>query len=264
MVDMPTTGAIAGLVTRQAATVIAGSLITHGVGTSSQTEAIAGAIALLLSLVWSWWQKTGQQKLLGQVAKLKSSVPEHVSDAKAAEIATVAVTKGIPVDLAGKSVGLLIAFIAISALFSGDVSAQQRKFPQIIDGGQRTDATDNVQAGSAKGVAKIGGVIANIKQFTIDDLTAAAADADAQNPPDPAGDCWRILIPAVQAQTSPLPSGLGLAQAIQKARDLQRQLKRGVSDDIKAKCAIVLWDAEAALLKLGLNLAPIPKIGLPF
>jgi hypothetical protein len=166
----------------------------------------------------------------------------------------------------------LTAFV-IPAFAQPSLAPQKRITPL------RTDATDSaVQAGSPQGLSQLSGVIGKIKDFTVADLTAAAEDAEAQLCtdgsvdadgklrvcPDPAGKCWRTLIPLVQAQQSPLPAGLGLAQALQKARDLRRKVQAGVPDIVKEACAIVLWDAEKTLLQFGLRLAPLPGLpGLP-
>lgn len=92
-----------------------------------------------------------------------------------------------------------------------------------------------------------------IKQFTVDDLTAAAADATANG--DYSADCWNALIPLVQAQadTLALPTSIGAAQLLQKARDLDRKVTAGIPDAIKKTCGPVLWDAQQTLLKLGIQ-----------
>lgn len=213
---------------------------------SSMYPAIAADVADGLLLAYTIYLNRGMKKV---------PVDAHAT-VFGATVSKAGETKVKPVDLAGKinTGGAGVIILCILAMSSHDARAQRL---------QRDDA--QVTTGSDQGVAKIGAIIGRVKQFTINDLTAAAADADNQVPPDPAGDCWRALIPVIQTQQSLLPAGLGLAQAIQKARDLQRRAQRGVSDDIKAKCAIVLWDAEAALIKLGVNIAPVPKLpGLPF
>lgn len=212
---------------------------------SSMYPAIAADVADGLLLAYTIYLNRGVKKV---------PVNAHVT-VSGVTVSKAGDTTVKPVDLAGKiSGGAGVILLCMLLLSSHDAHAQRL---------QRDDA--QVTTGSDQGVAKIGAIIGRVKQFTINDLTAAAADADNQVPPDPAGDCWRALIPVIQTQQSLLPAGLGLAQAIQKARDLQRRAQRGVSDDIKAKCAIVLWDAEAALIKLGVNIAPVPKLpGLPF
>ena len=64
--------------------------------------------------------------------------------------------------------------------------------------------------------------IGAIQSFTVADLQAALADANAQTPPDTvAAGCYTALIPVVQASvTNPLPQTKGLFILIQKARDL--------------------------------------------
>lgn len=63
--------------------------------------------------------------------------------------------------------------------------------------------------------------IGALQSFTVTDLQAAIADAQAQTPPDTVAiTCYNALIPAVQANVNnPLPTKAGIFLAIQKARD---------------------------------------------
>lgn len=232
-------------IARHVLTSIGGSLAAAGyIKGDAGVQEFVGAGLVLLGIAWSWWQKRGQAQVLAAVTKagglVRHDAPVSTAVAKAK-------------DVAAQTTGLILFAVFLCAAPDHVFAAQKL----------RTDSVENVQAGSTVGAQTIQSVINNVKQFTIDDLTAAAADAEAQTPPDPAGECWRVLIPMVQAQQSLLPKGLGLAQAIQKARDIQRQTQAGVPDQIKAKCAIILWDAEGALLKLGIRLTPLP-VKLPF
>ncbi len=93
----------------------------------------------------------------------------------------------------------------------------------------------------------------NLQAFTLADLKAALADANAQTPPDTDhADCWAALIPLVEAGiANPLPKGAGLAQLAQKyfdfeARAAQPLFPRSV---VKA-CAVVTSDLRITFLRL--------------
>ena len=93
-----------------------------------------------------------------------------------------------------------------------------------------------------------------VQQFTVDDLNAAIADANAQTPPDTVADgCYQALLPIVQGGVAnPLPASPGVFQAMQKARDAQAlianmQSPTGPLAGVNAACApLVLPGAEYA------------------
>lgn len=109
-----------------------------------------------------------------------------------------------------------------------------------------------------------------IQNFTVDDLTAAIADANAQSPPDKvAVACYQALLPIVQGGVAnPLPSSPGVFQALQKARDAQALLANmqsptGPLAGVNAACAPLVLAAQNMLVQLGiLTGAVAAKIGL--
>jgi hypothetical protein len=109
-----------------------------------------------------------------------------------------------------------------------------------------------------------------VQQFTVDDLNAAIADANAQNPPDKvAAACYQALLPIVQGGVAnPLPASLGVFQALQKARDAQAlianmQSPTGPLAGINAACAPLVLQAQNTLVQLGIMTGAVAaKVGL--
>ena len=114
--------------------------------------------------------------------------------------------------------------------------------------------------------------ITSIQAFTLADLQAALADANAQSPPDTRhGACWSALIPIVQANIpNPFPAGLGLAQLVQKTFDDQTLLfgHQAWKDTIAQACALTVLDLNSNLATLlsaaGLGAIVVPKLPPPF
>lgn len=102
--------------------------------------------------------------------------------------------------------------------------------------------------------------VALIQAFTVSDLQAALADAQAQTPPDTvSASCYTALIPIVQSNiANPLPTGLGGFQALQKARDLQNlvaglQSQNGPLAPLVTACAPLILSVQNVLVGLGLK-----------
>ena len=102
--------------------------------------------------------------------------------------------------------------------------------------------------------------IALIQAFTVSDLQAALADAQAQTPPDTvSASCYSALIPIVQSNVAnPLPAGLGGFQALQKARDLQNLIANinspnGPLAPLVTACAPLILSVQNVLVGLGLK-----------
>lgn len=99
-----------------------------------------------------------------------------------------------------------------------------------------------------------------VLQHTVADPQAALADAQAQNPPDTtAANCYKALIPFVQSQAqNPLPSGAGVFQALQKARDAKAYLANiqsptGPLAGLNQACAPLVLDVQNTLITLGVS-----------
>ena len=112
-----------------------------------------------------------------------------------------------------------------------------------------------------------------LQKFTLDDLQAALADAQAQNPPDTiAANCYTELITVVQSPAiNPLPSGPGAFQLFQKARDLKNlvaamQSNNGPLQALNIACAPLVIDVQTTLIRLGVIGGAVAATGglLPF
>lgn len=97
-----------------------------------------------------------------------------------------------------------------------------------------------------------------LQKFTLTDLQAALADANAQTPPDTiAANCYTELITVVQSPAiNPLPSGPGAFQLFQKARDLKAladslQSRNGPLTALNIACAPLVMDVQTLLIRLG-------------
>lgn len=98
-----------------------------------------------------------------------------------------------------------------------------------------------------------------IQKFTVDDLNAALADAQAQVPPDAAAvACYTALIPLVQSNiVNPLPTGLGGFQLLQKTRDAKAALANiqspnGPLAQLNMACAPLVLSVQNTLIQLGI------------
>jgi hypothetical protein len=103
-----------------------------------------------------------------------------------------------------------------------------------------------------------------LRTFTVADLQAALADAQAQTPLDTvAANCYTALIPFVQSQVqNPLPSGAGVFQALQKARDAKAYLANiqsptGPLAGLNTACAPLVLDVQNTLITLGVSVGVI-------
>ena len=99
-----------------------------------------------------------------------------------------------------------------------------------------------------------------LQQFSAADLTAALADANAQNPPDAtSAQCYTALLALVNSPlNSPLPAGPGAFQLLQKARDMKQflasiQAPNGPLSQLNLACAPLIMDVNATLLGLGIQ-----------
>jgi hypothetical protein len=100
--------------------------------------------------------------------------------------------------------------------------------------------------------------VAVLQAFTVGDLQAALADAQAQTPPDTvSAACYSALIPIVQSGVgNPLPTGLGAFQALQKARDAQTFVANlnsptGPLSGLNTACAPLVLSVQNTLVILG-------------
>ena len=103
-------------------------------------------------------------------------------------------------------------------------------------------------------------VLQGLAQFTITDLTAALADANAQTPPDTtAAMCYTELLTVLNGNSSLnlLPTELGAFEILQKARDLQSltanlQSNNGPLSMLNVACAPLVISVQNTLIQLGI------------
>ena len=107
-----------------------------------------------------------------------------------------------------------------------------------------------------------------LQQFSVQDLQAALADAQAQTPPDTiAAGCYQALITVLQNPiANPLPSSPGLFQLLQKARDFKNavanlQSNNGPLTPVATGCAPLVMDAQNTLIQLGIMTGAVVGAG---
>ena len=111
--------------------------------------------------------------------------------------------------------------------------------------------------------------VAALRTFTVDDLQAALADANAQTPPDTRhAQCWQAAIAFVEnfKPEEDLPHGLGLAQLIQKTFNLKEGAKSQLPDALVQACSLTISDLNLTFAQfagmIGVRAVALPK--LPF
>lgn len=122
---------------------------------------------------------------------------------------------------------------------------------ETVRGGGKVRAAE----ATADPIGLLQGIIAS---QVLADVTVAKADADAQVPPDKiASMCWGAIIDFVNSNPSlnPLPQGLGAAQLIQKARDLEALVANlnsptGPLSPLKIGCGPLVLDTNTQLIAI--------------
>jgi hypothetical protein len=111
--------------------------------------------------------------------------------------------------------------------------------------------------------------LAGLRTFTVDDLQAALADANAQTPPDTRhAQCWQAAIAFVQnfKPEEDLPQKLGLAQLIQKTFTLKAGAQSQLPDALIQACSLTISDLNLTFAQfagmIGVRAVALPK--LPF
>jgi hypothetical protein len=152
---------------------------------------------------------------------------------------------------------MLLALCAAAAAFVGAAPATAATKPPVHRPAASASARPSVTQAQQNPLIVV-------RQFTIADLQAALADAQAQTPPDiVAVNCYTALIPFVQSQTqNPLPAGAGVFQALQKARDAKAYLANiqsptGPLASLNIACAPLVLDVQNTLVTLGVSVGVI-------
>ncbi len=147
-----------------------------------------------------------------------------------------------PLNGVAKVVGaLLIGFLVLQAM---PAMAQTKASTQV-----KTVRLTTTQAAANP--------LAVLQQFSIADLTAALADAQANND-IVTTPCWQALLTAAQAQQTAAPAlPAGVFSAIQTARDLKTKAAAALAPNgplaqLNVACAPLLMDANATLAAFGI------------
>lgn len=254
---------LAGLV-RHALTSLGGMLVASGYMQSSDTAALVGGGMVIAGMLWSWWQKEGQAKLLAIVAKMHPVVSPNATTSQAVKAATDAAKAVASI--------LLVAFAVSLFLAGGSAQAQGLLKPRVA-----------VAAPAATGLQKLMNDLAALQKKVVDDTVAdiAAADADAStltNPADPASfrdpiahACYPAATKFLQSlpAASPTTGTLVAVQLFQRKRDFIAQIQAGLPVYLKLGCAPLLGDEIQTFTKLmglvGVSVAAntlLPGIGL--
>lgn len=72
-------------IARHALTTAGGALVTGGYMSSNDMTAFVGGGMVVAGVLWSWWQKEGQRKIIAILAKMKPVASEGASTAAAAK-----------------------------------------------------------------------------------------------------------------------------------------------------------------------------------
>lgn len=224
-------------------------LLHAGLLDKNQESQFEGGLMVLAMLAWTTWDKYGRALVTAQLAKLRGHV-------KAIPMATV----GAP--SAGTNAAIAAAKVAAGALVLlllapfAHAATKPAASPVVARASVPVPPAKPAQISQTQ--AKSNPLMV-LQTFTVTDLQAALADAQAQTPPDQAAvNCYSALIPLVQSGVSnPLPTGLGVFQLLQKGRDAKALLANiqspsGPLAAINIACAPLLMDAQAVLIQLGI------------
>lgn len=282
---------------------LAAILVAHGAIAPTDTEMVVQIIIGVASYgaveFWGWYMEKGRAILAAQLARLQARVEAipHVSAVPTSpEVETQVVATNAAISIAKTTATTAAALLVILALAGGDSrAAERRQYDAPHTKGVTTGplprrksppaapkfdapsaAWDTVPARKKQVPLKDAQTnpLLAIATFTVDDLTAALADANAQAPPDKtAAMCYSALIPIVQTGVAnPLPSGLGAFQALQKARDAMAllaalQSTTGPLADLNIACAPLVVSVGNTLVQLGIvggGVAASGGLVLPF
>lgn len=256
--DSDTLKFFANFVAKKMAAYLAATLVTMGAlhSGSDQTQFVTmgtGVIVGVLAFVWSWWNDRGKQAVLAQLSKAHGLVSQSTSTTAASNALIASVNDNKVVPLAGNAVKIATVLALMFCMLQA-VPA----FAQPTPATKAKPTTTQAQANP----------LLVIQQFTIKDLQAALSDAQANND-NVSAPCYQALLALVQAKAGgPLPAGVGLFQAVQKARDakaliLNLQSPTGALSSLNVACAPLVVDAQTTLVQLGILAGGVAaKVGL--
>lgn len=253
---------LAGLV-RHALTSLGGMLVASGYMQSSDTAAFIGGGMVIAGMLWSWWQKEGQAKVLAAIAKMHKMTPQTATTSQAAKAATDSVKAVASI--------LLVAFALSFLVAGGSAHAQTGNIVKDIATARAKVLAPKVAVAAApaavsavSSLQKFMNDLAALQAKVVDDTLAdlAAADVDAAtltNPTDPtsfrdpiAHACYPAAAKFLQSlpAASPTTGTLVAVQMFQKQRDFVAQIQAGLPVYLKLGCAPLLGDEATTLTKI--------------
>lgn len=212
-----------------------GVLAMHGYMTKDQASALMADLSTIVpalisagGIAWSIYSHWNMKKVPENAVAVD---PHTAQDARAP----------VGASAAGKVVGVLLVAFTVSLFLAPD--------PSMAQGSASGKKVTKAQA--------VANPITVVQTFTVDDLTAALADAQANND-TAAANCYSALLPIVKSGVAnPFPKGLGGFQLLQKARDAKAlaaslQSPNGPLAQLNIACAPLVMDVQNTLIQLGI------------
>jgi hypothetical protein len=257
--DTDSVKTIGALALRRAFTILGAWLAAKGL-IAGDPSGFVGACMVIAEVLYEAWSRYGTVLVNAQLAKLRGVHPSQVASRIAKSPASPPASV-VALAIATAAIGLALAFPELAR-------AQTKAGPSPSATAAKQLTATQVQQNP----------LLLLQSFTVSDLQAALADANAQTPPDAAAAaCYTALLAVVQSNVAnPVPAGPGLFQALQKARDAKAlianlQSPTGPLAALNNSCAPLLLDAQNTLLGLGVSVglvanpvsAPIAIAGVP-
>jgi len=261
--------------------------MVHGVQDNPTLQGLVGALTTAFSMVIGYWigssagSKAKDAVIASSVGAQKPPAAPPTPVLAFAALAISALVIGLPgpsyaactpPDLTQET-GVATALVKLGYLPSGQstgaaYSAAVQKFQAAQGLGQDGIAGALTQAALATAFcASSGNPLTALQQFTVADLQAALADAQAHND-SRHGQCWQAAIPLAQQWQLPIhvPTGAGLAQLAQSWFDTQNALRQPlIPDSLVEACALTTYDLRVTMAQFAGALgATISPIKLPF
>ena len=253
--DSDSVKTLGALALRRAFTVLGAWLAAKGL-IHGDTSGFVGACMIIAEVLYEAWTRYGTVLVNAQLAKLRGVHPSQVKKQAVKSTVPPAV---IAFFVFASAVAFAFSFPSPASSQVPWGKAQKPVFSKPVATPVATKPA--VSTSTALTTTQVQqNPILLLQQFTVSDLQAALADAQAQNPPDAVSiACYSALIPLVQSGVAnPLPAGPGLFQALQKARDAKALIANlnsptGPLAALNTACAPLILDAQNTLLGLGIS-----------
>lgn len=270
--------ALAGFMRHQLTTA-AGALVAAGALQSDQTNSFvtigSGVVLWTAGCLWSWWQKVGQKAALEKLAALKSLPQQAASKAVPKAVIgffLIAGALAFALSFPAHAMAAQPSQQAINAALKEKITKHDTAHPtRYAQAASKSAISGSSAAVPAKSAALSTAQVTQnplllLQSFTVSDLQAAIALANAQTPPDTiAAACYQALLTMVQNINGPsIPSGgqVGAFYAFQQARDakafaLNILSPNGPATALNNACAPLVVDAQNTLLMMGVAVGAV-------